>query len=168
MFVGQTSSACIFTQLLVRRFSSTTFGLFVLFSARSFVAPPENWDRRMVTTRLRYETTRALLKEMYQLVHNPEVFIARHLPFSRRRAYSYAPEVEEVEARPFRENRMPEWPSLSYPLDRRHRIVDVEGRRLEERTTGDRYKVDENLSKTYLVIGIFYHIPENLTRDFFE
>jgi hypothetical protein len=76
--------------------------------------------------------------------------------------------VEEVETRPFRENRMPEWPSLSYPVDRRHRIVDVDGRRLEERTTDDRYKVDENLSKTYLVIRIFYHIPENLTRDFFE
>ena len=64
-------------------------------------------------------TTKAILSELvYNLDNNPDVF--RIVPFSGRKVYSYAPEVEEVETRPFHEKRMPVRANLSYPLDKRH------------------------------------------------
>jgi hypothetical protein len=103
-------------------------------------------------------TTKATLKEI-KLKDNPDVFEIGFLStfLSRRKVYGYTPEVEEVETMPFREKRMPVRANLKFPFDKDNWIVDVDGRRLEEQTMDDEFKLDKNLSKCYLVIGIFYH-----------
>lgn len=87
--------------------------------------------------------TKAILKEVvHNLDHSADVVKLRTR--SVHEVYGYAPEVEALSSYG---KRLPTHASLNYPGGKSDRIIDVDGRFLEERETDKQFKVDKDLGK---------------------